>query len=50
VREAADGYARHLRADARDYADRILAELVETLRRTQATAEQGRGVLAQRPG
>jgi hypothetical protein len=60
VRASAEEYAEQLRADAEDYAmdlreqahayaDRTLADLGDILRRTEATAENGRASLAQRP-
>jgi F0F1-type ATP synthase membrane subunit b/b' len=48
TRADADRYAAKLTDDAEDYAERTLAELVSTLQRSGATAEQGRAALAQR--
>lgn len=44
----AERYAAKLSRDAEDYADRTLAEMVATLERVTATAEQGRAALAAR--
>jgi len=44
----AERYAAKLSRDAEDYADRTLADMVATLERATATAEQGRAALAQR--
>jgi cell division septum initiation protein DivIVA len=48
LRAEAAQYASGLRRDALAYADRTLAELLDVLRRTETTAEQGRVVLATR--
>lgn len=48
ARAEADRYSAKLSADADDYADRTLAELIATLNRAAATAEQGRATIAER--
>ena len=45
TRQAAEGYAQRLSQDAHSYAERTLSELVETLQRLTATAENGRTAL-----
>lgn len=45
TRSAAEGYAERLTQDAHSYAERTLSDLVETLQRLTATAENGRAAL-----
>lgn len=48
ARVDADSYARDLIANAEDYAERTLGDVIAALRRTAATAEHGRDELAAR--
>jgi hypothetical protein len=47
ARTSAEQYAAKLRSDAHNYADKTLSELVDSLNRLAATAENGRAALNQ---